>query len=190
MKINTTEEIVYELNPMNHRRVSHGCQLMNNSVVLVSGGLAQRGAHPSEVLPDELYNVTASGGVLKVLESDQSLNRIQHAMVRVGDHVWAVGGKDASNTAPSKIAQFDPTTNSWNDLNQELLSNDTSELVVTPVPVSSLDCVADCRCGIANKKGRIFGGSEAEVRNTPSQLKMFFRSMLTLGLLHCYVTRT
>ena len=58
VKINTTEEVAYELNPMNQSRVSHDCELINSSVVLVSGGLAHRGAHPSDVLPDELYNIT------------------------------------------------------------------------------------------------------------------------------------
>ena len=65
---------------------------------------------------------------------------------------------------PPKIADFDPTTNAWNELAQELHSSNTSELVATSFPVASLDCVPDCWCGIASKKERIFGGSEAEVR--------------------------
>ena len=94
-------------------------------------------------------------------------------MIRVGERILAFGGIDSSSNAPSKIAEFDPTTKSWNELDQELKSTNTSELVVTPFPVSSLDCVPDCRCGVANRNGRIFGGSEAEVRKTPSQLKFF-----------------
>ena len=93
------------------------------------------------------------------------MGRIQHALVRIEDRIWAVGGIDSSNNVPSKIEEFDPTTNSWNELNQELRSTNTSELVVTPFPVSSLDCVPECDCGIANRKERIYGGSEAEVRN-------------------------
>ena len=174
VKINTTEEIAYELNPMNQRRVSHGCQLLNSTVVLVSGGLAKRGGDPSQVLPDELYNIT-SGNVVLVLDLEQSLQRFQHSVIKVEDRVWALGGKDSSNTVPSKIAEFDQTTKSWNELNQELKSTNTSELVVTPFPVSSLDCVPECRCGVANRNGRIFDGSEAEVIKTPSQLKLFFQ---------------
>ena len=165
VKINTTEEIAYELNPMKHSRVSHDCELLDSSVVLVSGGLAQRGADPSEVLPDELYDITASGEVFKVLDLEQSVKRVQHSVVKVEDRVWAVGGLDSSNTAPPTIAEFDPTTNSWNELPQQLHSSDTSELVVTPFPVSSLDCVTECQCGVADREGRIFGGNEAEVRN-------------------------
>ena len=85
-------------------------------------------------------------------------------MIRVGQRILALGGIDANNEAPSKIAEFDPTTNAWIELNQELHSTNTTELIATPFPVASLDCVPDCRCGIANKKERIFGGSEAEVR--------------------------
>ena len=190
VKIHTTEEIAYELNPMKHRRISHDCELLDSSVVLVSGGLAQRGADASQVLPDELYNITASGGIIEVLSLEQSLKRSHHSLIKVEDRVWALGGRDSGNTPPSKIAEFDPVAYAWSELTQELHSSDTSELVVTPFPVSSLDCVSQCSCGVANEKGRIFGGSETEVRNTSSQLKMLFRSMFTLGLLHYYVTRT
>ena len=150
--------------PMIHTRVSHSCQLVNKSVVLVSGGIAQKGADPSEALPDELYNIT-SQEVVKVLDPQQSLQRIQHAMIKIEDRIWALGGIDSNNTLPSKIEEFNPTTNSWDELAQELRSSNTSELILTSFPTSSLDCVPECSCGIANKKGRIFGGSEAEVRD-------------------------
>ena len=166
VKINTTEEVAYELNPMNQRRVAHDCQLLNSSVVLVSGGLAHRGAHPSDVLPDELYNITSFGEVIKVLSLDDSLGRIRHAMIRAGDQILAFGGRDSNDEVPSKIKEFNTATNSWNELHQDLHSSNTSELVVTPFPVPSLDCVPECQCGSAgNTRERIFGGNEAEVLN-------------------------
>ena len=170
VKINTTEEKAYELNPMNLNRVSHDCELVNSSVVLVSGGLAQRGADHSAVLPDELYNITSPGEVIKVLAMDQSLQRIQHVLIRTGDQILALGGRDSNNNVPSKIAEFNPTTNSWGDLNQELHSKETSELVVTQYPQSSLDCVRECHCGmvLVNEKERIYGGKESKVRNPSS----------------------
>ena len=164
VKINTTEEIVYPMNELNHSRVFHACQLLNRSVVLVSGGLSRKGGDSSEVLPDELYNIT-SQEVIKVLGPEQSLGRIQHVMIRIADRVLALGGKDSNNSAPSKIAEFNKTTNAWFELTQELQSTNTSELVVSPFPASSLDCVPECECGIVHRKERIFGGSEAEVRN-------------------------
>ena len=166
VKINTTEEVAYELNPMNQSRVSHDCELINSSVVLVSGGLNHRGAHPSEALRDELYNITSSGEVIKVLDLDNSLGRTRHAMIRTGDQILAFGGRDSNDEVPSKIKEFDTATNSWNELNQDLHSSNTSELIVTPFPVPSLDCVPECQCGLAGKtRERIFGGSEAEVLN-------------------------
>ena len=163
MKINTTEEIVYELNPMTFGRVSHDCQLLTKCVVLVAGGLAQKGADPSEVLPDELYNIT-SGKVIKVLDWENSLRRFQHALIKVEDRVWALGGKNSSNNAPSKIEEFDPITKAWTELSQEMQSTNTSELVVSQYPVSSLDCVPECHCGKSDNKERIFGGSETKVK--------------------------
>ena len=134
VKINTTLDVAQEMRPLTFGRVSHDCQLLNRSVVLVSGGLAQQGKDQSEVLPDELYNIT-SQEVVKVLDLQQSLGRTQHAMIRTGDRIWALGGRDSNDNAPSKIAEFDSTTNSWNELAQELQSSSTSELVVTPFPV-------------------------------------------------------
>ena len=168
VKINTTEEKVYALNPITHSRVSHDCELLNKSVVLVSGGLAQKGADSFDITVDELYNIHGSGEVVKVLDLEHSLGRVQHSMIKIGDRVWALGGKDSNNNVPSKIAEFNSTTSSWNELDQELQSTNTSELIVSQYPVASLDCVPACHCGIANRKERIFGGSEAEVRITPA----------------------
>ena len=74
-----------------------------------------------------------------------------------------MGGRDSRNNTPSKIAEFNPTQNVWNELAQELHSRNTSELIITPFPETSLDCVPDCRCGVASKEERIFGGQEAKV---------------------------
>ena len=122
---------------------------------------------------------------MKLLDPEQSLRRAQHAMIRVGDRILALGGVAANYNAPSKIAEFSTTTNMWNELTQELHSTNTSELVATPFPTSSLDCVPECQCGIANRKERIFGGSEAEVVRSICGLLQFkaslFRPMLTPG---------
>ena len=123
-----------------------------------------------DVLPDELYDIT-SQEVVKVLDSQYSLRRIQHAMTKIEDRIWALGGRDSNNNTPSTIVEFNQTTNSWNEIPQQLHSSNTSQVVVTEFPTSAIDCVPECSCGIANKKGRIFGGSEAEVRITTSFCK-------------------
>ena len=86
-------------------------------------------------------------------------------MTKIEDRIWALGGRDSNNTAPSKIVEFNATTNSWDEIAQELHSTNTSQLAVTAFPTSAIDCVSECRCGIANQKRRVSGGSEAEVGN-------------------------
>ena len=98
VKINTTDLIATELNPITHGRVSHDCELLNKSVVLVSGGLAQKEAFG--ILPDELYNIHGSGEVIKVLDLEISLRRYQHSMIKIADRIWALGGRDSNKTAP------------------------------------------------------------------------------------------
>ena len=159
VKINTTDEIAYELNPLTYGRSSHDCQLLNDNIVLVAGGFALNGENQSEILQDELYNIT-SQEVIKVLDRNQSLGRAQHAMVKIKERILALGGMDSNNNTPSQIAEFNTTTNTWTELAKRLHSTNTSELIAIPLPVASLDCVPDCSCGIANKSVRIFNGTE------------------------------
>ena len=164
VKINTTEEVVFEMKGMQHERAFHGCQLLNSSVVLLSGGLAKKEGDPSK-MRDELYDITSQE--IRVLNLEDSLRRYNHAVFRMGDQIFGMGGIDANKSAPSKIAEFNTTTNAWLELSQELHSNDTSELVVTAFPAASVDCVPMCQCGIVNqnKEGRIFGGNTTEVKS-------------------------
>ena len=86
-------------------------------------------------------------------------------MTKIEDRIWALGGRDSYNNTPSKIAEFNPTTNSWEEIAQELHSTNTSELVVTEFPTSAIDCVPECSCGNTNRNEKIYGGSDAEVGN-------------------------
>ena len=158
VKINTTEEIAYELSPIKYSRVSHGCALLNNGLVLLSGGVSQRG---TAILQDELYNTTS--GEITVLNVDQSLRRAQHATTRLGDRILAFGGVDMNDNAQIKISEFDITTSTWTNLDRELFSTNTSDLVVSPFPVAALDFVPHCDCVPTTREGRIQGGTQAEV---------------------------
>ena len=91
VKINTTNQIATEFNPLTHGRVSHDCEVLYKSVVLVSGGLVQKGGDPSNVLSDELHNINGTGEVIKVLDLNQSLGRIQHA-IYLGTMLWEQEG--------------------------------------------------------------------------------------------------
>ena len=80
IKINTTEQVAVEMNPMQYARKSHGCELLNDSLVLLSGGLDR-----SIIQPDELYNVS-SGKVATVLDLEQSLQRSHHSNTNLEGH--------------------------------------------------------------------------------------------------------
>ena len=83
----TVQELPLTQSPHQHSSlVLPACQLVDNHVVLVSGGLPQKGGDPSTILRDELYNLT-SQEVVKVLPKKKSLKRSQHAMIRVGDRI-------------------------------------------------------------------------------------------------------
>ena len=167
-KVNTSAEVIHKMQPMNHKRVSHGCTLLTSDLVLVAGGLASEGQSPSSVKQDELYNITSEESMDIPLE--KSLRRFQHALIKMDDQVFALGGKDRSNSVTSKIEVFDVASNGWNKLAKGLHSTNTSELVVSSFPISSLDCVPEgCKCGIKNKGTRIFNGNEAQVKDKLSE---------------------
>merc|ERR1712013_262048 len=75
-------------------------------------------------------------------------------------------GKDSNDATPSKIEAFDPTTKYWAELHQQLQSTNMSELVVSQIPSSALDCVSPCQCGKV-KEQRIFNGIEAQPNAFP-----------------------
>ena len=157
VKLNITQKVAVEMKPMKRGRKFHSCQLLDKSVVLLSGGLDQ-----SVIQQDELYDVTSEEKDV-LLSLDQSLRRSHHAVVRLGDRIYAMGGLDSEGKAPSKIAEFAMTSHSWIESTQELHSSNTSEVVTTEFPTASLDCVSECQCGNASLKERIYGGDDAKV---------------------------
>ena len=161
IKINTTEQVALEMNPMQYARKSHGCELLNDSLVLLSGGLDQ-----SIIQPDELYNVS-SGKVATVLDLKQSLRRSHHSIVRMGTHVFAFGGRDSNNTTPSVIAEFITATQTWKNTTRQLFSANTSETTTTVFPIMSLDCATNCECGMSRIDGRIANGNETKANSYP-----------------------
>ena len=149
------------MKPLNLERMSHGCQLLTSTIVLLSGGLTSEGRIQEQ---DELYDIE-SEEVVKVLDVADSLRRYNHATIKMGDEIFALGGRDSieNNNAPSKVKVFNSVTKAWYDFSVDLLSSETAELVLTPYALSSLDCVRECTCGVVSKRKRIFGGTEAQV---------------------------
>ena len=159
VKINTTEQTAYKMKPSTHARMNHDCEMLTSSIVLLSGGEDQ-----SNVQPDELYNIT-SEEVVQVLGEEQSLGRTQHVLFRRAEQLFALGGRNSNNEPTSNIKIYNASTVSWDDFSQGLLSSETSDLAITPYPMSALDCAGECQCGVAHRNQRIFGGTTTEVTN-------------------------
>ena len=175
-KINITEETVEEWPPILFQRAHHSCELLDGSVVLISGGTSKETTlkdRKFSIVPDELYTL---GDVHKNIGKDQtnlslasSLKRFQHRLIRLEDNVFAVGGAMADKSRPSSVTMFNLTTKSWEEQAGHLLSNNTGDVAVTHFPRSSVDCIFPCQCGLSKavnaskEEERIFNGNVAKV---------------------------
>ena len=169
VKINLDEETVEEMPPMNLSRVHHSCQtLKGEDVILISGGIGTRPTptvNSLTIQEDEIYNLTINTEP-KVLIQAHSLGRYQHKLLRLGDSVFAVGGKDNTTVLPSAIRVFNAVLQVWEDSRELLKSNDTGEVAVTPFPLTAVDCVEGCKCGGAASGpalSRVVGGDDTKV---------------------------
>ena len=176
IRVNTSEEIVYVLKPMIHGRVAHDCELLNDSSnqisILVSGGLPleDKDKPTNTYVQDQqdeiytIYNITSQES--EDLKKDVSLRRHNHALIRMENQVYALGGRNKQDQPTSQIEMFNSTSQRWIQLPKGLQSRNATELVVTAFPTSSLDCVPECQCGQQGGRGskRIFKGNETEVK--------------------------
>ena len=171
LKIDLQEETVEELPPMKLGRVQHSCQILElggEEVILVSGGTGTRPS-PAVSSPaiqnDEIYYLNKTTEP-KELSEAASLGRYQHKLLRLGDLVFAAGGKDGTAVLPSVVSVFNVDSQAWEDSSQHLKSGDTGELAVTPFPLASVDCVEGCQCGrpaSGPASTRVVGGNETQV---------------------------
>ena len=171
LHINTTSLMVKTVGTMDRPRMAFGCEVLNRSLILLSGGYSDASNPGQSVEPDEIFNVThhvlslvedslnSTGSIL--LPMTDSLKRFQHSLIRMNDAVYAFGGITSSNTGTIEV--FDEATKTWETHSKNLRSQDTAEVVVLPFPTSSLDCVPKCQCGVATTTSRIFNGSDAQV---------------------------
>ena len=172
IKINMEKETVEELPPMKLGRVHHSCQtlkLEGKDEILVSGGINKTLTRPDtqlEILNDEIYYLTAKTEP-KVLSKSASLGRYQHKLLRLGDSIFAAGGKDGTTVLPSAVKVFNTDRHVWEDTSEHLKSRDTGEVAATPFPVTAVDCVVGCQCGRAASEqasSRVVNGNETQVK--------------------------
>ena len=174
--IDLQEETVEEMPPMKLGRVHHSCQILKlnlsleaEEVILVSGGTGTRlsaAVTQLTIQNDEIYYLNKTKEP-KVLNETASLGRYQHKLLRMGDSVFAVGGKDRTKVLPSVVRVFNVDAQRWEDSGEHLKSGETGEVAVTPFPLTAVDCVEGCQCGRAASgpgSSRVVGGDEIKVK--------------------------
>ena len=168
VKINFDEETAEELPPLMLGRVHHSCQtlqLEGEDVILISGGIGTRlnsSENPLKIQLDEIYNLTKNSKP-NILDETASLGRYQHKLVRLGDNIYSVGGKNSTRHQLFLIKVFNKKSRTWENHSERLKSSSTGDLAVTPFPLSAVDCVEGCMCGRADSgpgSNRVFGGNE------------------------------
>ena len=87
--------------------------------------------------------------------------RYDHALIQLGDTIFALGGRDTDDSEVFTIESFDISTSSWKPHSHSLESNDTASLAVTALPRSAIDCNPGCHCGV-KRDTRIVNGQEVK----------------------------
>ena len=157
LRLNITSEIVEELPSIMMNRAFHACEQYDNHI-LISGG-----TKGGMIIADEVYNLTSK--VSKVLNTNSSVGRQRHALHRIEDTIFALGGRLENGSETAAVTWFDWIDMAWKPHDQSLLSEHTSYLSVTSFPLSAVDCHSGCTCGVGGSPGRsrIVGGTDAQV---------------------------
>ena len=161
--INGTDESVTELTPTKHARAFHSCVCLGDfQTVLISGGYSSTDNPNQSLVPDEVYN-TVTG---ESQEVTASLGRYQHHLILLEDTVFALGGRGADGALLTSVERFDVISRTWIHHANSLLSNATAGVAIAALPISAVDCVGDCLCGIqgARVSTRIVNSTEAKVK--------------------------
>ena len=176
LRLNITEETVEELPSIRRNRAFHACEVFEGKI-LVSGG-----TQGEVTIADEVYSLTTNEST--VLNMTSSLGRSQHQLLRLEETIFAFGGLQGNGSETSVVEWFDWMDMSWKQHEQSLLSEKTTNLAVTAFPLSAVDCLAGCSCGLAGNldNARIVGGTEAQVSIYVENISYcFFRRIPTPG---------
>ena len=157
----------------------HQYKWVFKQVVLIAGGTLG-----GNIVADEIYNLTTNYS--EVLNMSSSLRRQKHALQRIEETIFGLGGAQGNGSETSTIEWFDWADRKWKQHDQSLLSKNTTNLAISPFPLSAVDCHAGCTCGIGGNPGkhRIVGGQDVQVTFYLHLviLKIFVpRKMPTLG---------
>lgn len=165
---NMTSEIAKIEASLNQKRYDHSCSIKDQKI-RVAGGKSE-----TEDLVDETYDLNTKTSIN--MTASASLNRSDHVLVKTGEEIWALGGVSSDGADQPTIMKLNGE--SWEPYTeQQLLSPNTSNLMVATLPMSMVDCNEGCACGVANasatnSNARIYNGNEASV-SRESELTSF-----------------
>jgi len=125
------------LSDMSIPRSGHGCTTVGgNYSVLVTGGTQEFGG--TALADAEMYSPDSNSWTSI---ASMNIGRFGHALVAVGDKVFAIGGDDRNNNYMDTIEEYDAKRNTWTITNQKL-KKARSNFGFTIVPHSIFDgCV-------------------------------------------------
>jgi len=120
-------------------RSGHGCAAVTgNFSVLVSGGTQRFGG---AALADAEVFSWSSNSWRKI--ASMNIGRFGHAVINVGNRVFAIGGDDRNNNYMDTIEEYNAKKNTWKIINKKL-QKARSNFGFTVVPHSIFDgCVID-----------------------------------------------
>merc|ERR1719458_169074 len=88
-------------------------------------------------------------------------------MIALGGTLFALGGQHHTDgSTVDTIEVYNASLESWAVHPSRLMSNSTSGLAVTALPLSAVSCNQGCQCGVGSA-ARIVGGEEAEALDHP-----------------------
>ena len=193
-EVNILERKVQRLGEMNRGRTQHACAMISKSIsdedglrtsskaILISGGVSVTDDPQTIIRVVELFKLDNAESV--DLSNEMLEPRFKHQMIKLGEEVLALGGQ-TKNEITKSIEKFNYDTESdfdalrsgrWGVHLRSLRSRSTSNLAVTTLPESAVECNREvCQCGVP-PRDRIIGGT------------VVGRSLEVLHIVTCIVT--
>ena len=140
--------------------------------VLITGGVRVTNEASTIVTEVELFVLDTK---ISIDLSNKMLQpRFKHRMIQLGGELLAIGGETLNGTTQSiekftferDVSSSSLQSGKWATHHKNLTSNSTSNMAVTGLPKSSIECNnVPCECGKPPVAGRIVGGTLVTDKN-------------------------
>ena len=183
-EVNILDRKVQRLGEMNRARTQHACAMISKSIfdedgmrtyskaILISGGVSVTDDPQTIIRVVELFKLDNAESV--DLSNEMLQPRFKHRMIKLGEEILALGGQTQNgNTKSIENFNFDTDrdfdallSGHWEAHLRSLRSRSTSNLAVTALPESAVECNREaCQCGEPQRE-RIIGGTVVRTFNS------------------------